>query len=53
MPLMAMQISKKDGNQFDYIVIKKENRNFKNYMYLYPIPEAEVLKGAIEQNPGW
>ncbi|MDR1865275.1 MAG: RagB/SusD family nutrient uptake outer membrane protein [Bacteroidales bacterium] len=55
MPLMAMQISRKegDGNQFDYIVIKKENRTFKNHMYLHPIPEAEVLKGAIEQNPGW
>jgi hypothetical protein len=52
-PLMAMQITKEEGNKFDYLVVKKEDRTFLNHMYLYPIPEAEVLRGSIEQNPGW
>jgi hypothetical protein len=53
MPVMAMQITKMEGNTFDYVVIKKEDRTFADYMYLYPIPEAEVLRSSIEQNPGW
>lgn len=32
---------------------KVEDRVFKDYMYLYPIPEAEVWKTNIENNPGW
>ena len=31
----------------------QEDRVFRDHMYLYPIPEAEVHKGAITQNPGW
>jgi hypothetical protein len=53
MPLMAMQITGNEEGTFEYLVIKKEDRIFKSYMYLYPIPEAETLKGAIIQNPGW
>ena len=30
-----------------------QNREFEDKMYLYPIPEAEVWKTAIENNPGW
>ena len=29
------------------------NRVFEEKMYLYPIPEAEVWKTGIENNPGW
>ena len=32
---------------------KVEDRVFKEHMYLYPIPEAEVWKTNIENNPGW
>ena len=53
MPLMAMQITKNENNTFDYLVVKKEDRVFKNHMYYYPIPEAETLKGNVTQNPGW
>jgi hypothetical protein len=53
-PLMAIQIVKTSwADDFEYRVFKKENRVFKEHMYLHPIPEAEVLKGAITQNPGW
>jgi len=30
-----------------------QNRVFEAKMYLYPIPEAEVWKTDIENNPGW
>lgn len=30
-----------------------QSRVFENKMYLYPIPEAEVWKTDIENNPGW
>ena len=32
---------------------KVQDRVFKEHMYLYPIPEAEVWKTDIENNPGW
>jgi len=54
MPIMAMKIIK-NGNVFNYAVVKAEDRVFTQRMYLYPIPETEVLKsnGAITQNLGW
>jgi hypothetical protein len=30
-----------------------QQRKFEDRMYLYPIPEAEVWKTDIENNPGW
>lgn len=30
-----------------------QNRVFEEKMYLYPIPEGEVWKADIENNPGW
>ncbi|MBK5720957.1 RagB/SusD family nutrient uptake outer membrane protein [Dysgonomonas sp. Marseille-P4677] len=30
-----------------------QNRVFEKKMYLYPIPEGEVWKTGIENNPGW
>ncbi len=32
---------------------KAQDRIFEEHMYLYPIPEAEVWKTNIENNPGW
>ncbi|MGQ1945990.1 RagB/SusD family nutrient uptake outer membrane protein [Geofilum sp. OHC36d9] len=39
----------------DGVVSRKvaQNRVFEEKMYLYPIPEAEVWKTDIENNPGW
>lgn len=52
-PIMAMRITRENDGSFSYKVVKQEDRVFRDYMYLYPIPEAEVHKGSIEQNPGW
>ena len=52
-PIMAMQITRENDDSFSYKVVKQEDRVFRDYMYLYPIPESEVHKGSIEQNPGW
>ena len=52
-PIMAMRITREEDGSFTYEVVKQEDRVFRSHMYLYPIPEAEVHKGAIEQNPGW
>ena len=52
-PIMGMRISKEGDGSFSYKAVMQEDRVFRDYMYLYPIPEAEVHKGAIEQNPGW
>lgn len=55
LPIMAMQITRNSDGSFDYLVVKAENRVFEEKMYLYPIPEMEVLKsgGALTQNTGW
>lgn len=52
-PIMAMRITQEGDGSFSYKVVKQEERVFRDYMYLYPIPNAEVHKGAITQNPGW
>lgn len=54
-PIMAMKISKNTNGSFSYLVVKAEDRVFSDKMYLYPIPEVEVLKskGNLVQNPGW
>lgn len=52
-PIMGMRISKEGDGSFSYKAVMQEDRVFRDYMYLYPIPEAEVHKGAIEQNLGW
>lgn len=54
-PIMAMRIQKNADGTFDYKVIKAEDRSFSDKMYLFPIPEVEVLKsnGNLEQNSGW
>ncbi len=54
-PIMAMKITKNTNGSFSYLVVKAEDRLFNEKMYLYPIPEVEVLKsqGSLVQNPGW
>jgi hypothetical protein len=55
MPLMAMKITKNANGQFNYLVVKAEDRSFKEQMYFFPIPETEILKseGNLVQNEGW
>lgn len=54
-PVMAMKITRNANGTFNYLVVKAEDRIFTEKMYLYPIPEVEVLKsnGVLTQNPGW
>ncbi|MGV8096394.1 MAG: RagB/SusD family nutrient uptake outer membrane protein [Mangrovibacterium sp.] len=54
-PLMAMKITKNADGQFNYLVVKAEDRSFKEQMYFFPIPETEILKseGNLVQNEGW
>lgn len=48
-PIYGIDV-KQDGS----IVRKKaQDRVFEERMYLYPIPEAEVWKTNIKNNPGW
>ena len=51
-PIYGVNVSK-SGNGFTISRKKVEDRVFKEHMYLYPIPEAEVWKTNIENNPGW
>jgi hypothetical protein len=53
-PLSGISISNNSGTlSFDKFVV--ENRFFEPKMYLYPIPNIEILKsnGVLTQNPGW
>ena len=54
-PVMAMRITKTGTGEFNYVAVKAEDRSFDKKMYLYPIPETEVLKsgGTLKQNEGW
>jgi hypothetical protein len=53
-PLRGVEITK-DGDNFTYDYVEVEPRHFDEKMYLYPIPQEEVLKsdGNLTQNPGW
>lgn len=44
----------KIGDNYTYVRSKVEEREFdESRMYRYPIPQSEVYKLGIEQNPGW
>ena len=52
-PAKGMNVTQ-EGGQLKYNVINVENRNFKDYMYYGPIPDAEVKKWSnLDQNTGW
>jgi hypothetical protein len=49
----GMQITK-SGNQFTYEKIELQKLNFKDNLYLFPLPQSEVgLNPEMLQNPGW
>lgn len=43
----------KSGNLYNWKPFVFETRTFTKSMYLHPIPQSEVLKGQLLQNPGW
>ena len=51
-PVYGMEVTKENG-KFVYTRKVAQNRVFTEKMYLYPIPEGEVWKTNIENNPGW
>ena len=51
-PIYGMEITKENG-KFVYTRKVAQNRVSTEKMYLYPIPEGEVWKTNIENNPGW
>jgi len=42
-----------NDNYISYQIESYETRLWDNKMYLYPIPQSEVNKGFLRQNPGW
>ena len=53
--IRGVSIAKLPTGAFTYTPFDLEKRNFSSKMYLYPIPQSEVVKtnGQIQQNPGW
>jgi hypothetical protein len=51
-PIYGMEITRENA-QFVYTRKIAQNRVFVDRMYLYPIPEGEVWKTNIVNNPGW
>jgi hypothetical protein len=52
-PLYGIEISKNADNQTVYTRKIVQRRVFESKMYLYPLPEAEVWKTGIKNNPEW
>lgn len=51
-PIYGMKITK-SGSQLTFERRKVQDRVFDDKMYLYPIPEEEVWKTGMTNNPGW
>ena len=53
--IKGVKITKETNGTFKYVPIDLEKRVFLEKMYLYPIPQSEIVKsnGNITQNPGW
>jgi len=51
-PIYGIEVTR-EGDRVVYTRKLSQNRVFEPKMYLYPIPEAEVWKTNIENNPGW
>jgi starch-binding outer membrane protein, SusD/RagB family len=54
-PIRSVRITRETNGTFRYAPYELEKRTFQDRMYLYPIPQSEIIKtnGSIEQNPGW
>ncbi|MFW6277444.1 MAG: RagB/SusD family nutrient uptake outer membrane protein, partial [Prolixibacteraceae bacterium] len=52
--IYAVNVSRNPYGGFAYEKVLLEERDFEDYMNLYPIPQAEIYKNSnLEQNPGW
>jgi len=51
-----VEIQKTGSSTYTYTYNKKvETRNFRDYMYYFPVPEQEIYTtdGTVTQNIGW
>ena len=53
--IRGVRVTREANGTFKYAPYDVEKRLFLDKMYLYPIPQSEIVKtnGNIEQNPGW
>jgi hypothetical protein len=53
--IYGLEITKNADDTFTEKKVVVENRLWDDKMYLFPIPQSEILKsgGALSQNPGW
>ncbi len=53
--IFGMTITRDENSNFSYEKKLLETRTFFERMYLYPIPQSEILRSnnKLEQNPGW
>jgi hypothetical protein len=53
--IRGVRITRETTGAFKYAPYEVEKRVFQDKMYLYPIPQSEIIKtnGSIIQNPGW
>ena len=52
--IYGLQITKNADGTFNEQKTVVQNRQWNDKMYLFPIPQSEILKsGSLEQNPGW
>ncbi len=53
--LMGISAERVNDTVFNYTEFKVEDRVFQSHMYLYPVPQQELIKysGSMAQNPGW
>lgn len=49
----GMKITKNEDGTFSYETVVVTKDVWDDKMYLYPIPQSEVMKGNLKQNPGW
>jgi len=53
-PVYGMDIRKKSDGTFTYTREKIEDRFWKDFWYLWPIPYTDMIRAqALVQNPGW
>jgi len=53
--IRGVKVTRETNGSFKYVPYDLEKRIFLEKMYLYPIPQPEIVKtnGNILQNPGW
>lgn len=52
--IYGINIVKNEDGSYTYEKVLVEKRKWEDRMYLYPIPQNEILKnGRLVQNPGW